>query len=158
MTSNWPKIDFSDLEFRLISENRIFWPQILKITKTMFTLPKTTIKTACNDVLFLLKFMTETINFWSWDKKLHLFLDIYFCMDIMMEMVREDVLTTYFGSTWSRATKEIADKSTERACRSKWGHKRMETKKNFFQSYLTPPFCHWIRPKSINHMLCKQKK
>ena len=25
-------------------------------------------------------------------------------MNIMMGMVREDILTTYFGSTWSRAT------------------------------------------------------
>ena len=40
-------------------------------------------------------------------------------MDIMKGMVREDILTTYSGSTWSRATDRIADTSTERACQSK---------------------------------------
>ena len=33
-------------------------------------------------------------------------------------MVREDILTTYFGSTWSRATNKKADTSTERGCQS----------------------------------------
>ena len=37
-----------------------------------------------------------------------------------MGMVREDVLTTYFGSTWSRAMNRIADTSAERGCQSKW--------------------------------------
>ena len=36
-----------------------------------------------------------------------------------MEMVREDILTTYLGNTWSRTTDRIADTSTERACLSK---------------------------------------
>ena len=40
-------------------------------------------------------------------------------MDIMMEMVREDFLTSYSGSTWSRATNRKADTSTERTCQSK---------------------------------------
>ena len=53
-------------------------------------------------------------------QKLRLFSDIYFCMDIMMGMVREDILTTYFGSTWSRKTNRIADTSAERGCQSKW--------------------------------------
>ena len=53
-------------------------------------------------------------------QKLRLFSDIYYCMDIMMGMVREDILTTYFGSTWSRATNRIADTSAERGCQSKW--------------------------------------
>ena len=33
-----------------------------------------------------------------------------------MGMVREEILTTHFGSTWSRATNRIADTSTERGC------------------------------------------
>ena len=37
-----------------------------------------------------------------------------------MGMAREDILTTYFGSTWSRVTNKIADTSTERGCQSKW--------------------------------------
>ena len=53
-------------------------------------------------------------------QKLRLFSDIYFRMDIMMGMVREDFLTTYFGSTWSRAMNRIADTSAERGCQSKW--------------------------------------
>ena len=32
-------------------------------------------------------------------QKLHLFSDIYFCMDIMMGIVRQDILIAYFGST-----------------------------------------------------------
>ena len=36
-----------------------------------------------------------------------------------MGMVREDILTTNFGSTWSRLTNQIADTSSERACQSK---------------------------------------
>ena len=34
----------------------------------------------------------------------------------MTGIVREDILTTLFGSTWSRATNRIAYASTERAC------------------------------------------
>ena len=37
-----------------------------------------------------------------------------------MGMVGVDILTTYFGSTWTRATKRIADTTTELACQSKW--------------------------------------
>ena len=58
----------------------------------------------------------QLLNF---TQKLHLFSDIYICLDIMMEMVRENILITYFGSTWSRATNRIAETSTERACQSK---------------------------------------
>ena len=39
----------------------------------------------------------------NFNQKLRLFSDIYFCMDIMTGMVKEDISTTYFGSTWSRA-------------------------------------------------------
>ena len=35
----------------------------------------------------------------NFGQKLRLFSDIYFCMDIMTGMVREDILTNYFGST-----------------------------------------------------------
>ena len=38
----------------------------------------------------------------------------------MMGMVKEDILTTYSGSTWSRATNRIADTSAEGGCQSKW--------------------------------------
>ena len=34
-------------------------------------------------------------------------------------MVREDILTTYFGSTWSRAKNRVVDTSTERARQAK---------------------------------------
>ena len=47
-------------------------------------------------------------------------MDIYFCMDIMMGMVKEDILTSYSAITWSRVTNRIADTSTERGCQSKW--------------------------------------
>ena len=135
--SQWPKIDFSDMEFWLLSENRIFRPWILRITITKYSLPETTLKTACNDLLVLifLTFMIDIINYWIFWQKLHLFSDICFCMDIMMGMVRKDNLTTYFGSTWSRATTRIADTSTERACQSKWWHERMETKRYFLNHF-----------------------
>ena len=67
------------------------------------------------------KFMTlriDAINYWLLDKN-YTFFETFFWMDIMMAMVREDVLTTFFGSTWSRATNRKADTSTERACQSK---------------------------------------
>ena len=38
----------------------------------------------------------------------------------MRGMLGEDILTTYFGSTWSRATNRKADKLAERGCQSKW--------------------------------------
>ena len=34
----------------------------------------------------------------------------------MMLLVKEELLTTYLGSTWLRATIKIADTSTERTC------------------------------------------
>ena len=73
-------------------------------------------------------------------QKLRLFSDIYSCMDIMMEMVREDILITYFGNTWSRATNRKADTSTKRGCQSKWWHKRMETKRYFLNHFYHPRF------------------
>ena len=59
-------------------------------------------------------------EFLNFRQKLRLFSDIYFCMDIMMGLVGDDFLTTYFGSTWSRATNRIADTSAQRGCQSKW--------------------------------------
>ena len=53
-------------------------------------------------------------------QKLRLFSDICFCMEKMTGMVREDILTTCFGSNLSRATERIAETSTERGCQSKW--------------------------------------
>ena len=85
-------------------------------------------------------FMIDTIKFWILDKNYTFFSDIYSCMDITMRMVREDILTTYFWSTWSRATNRIAHTSTERACQSKWWHKRMETKRNFPNHFKQPRF------------------
>ena len=76
----------------------------------------------------------------NFGQKLRLFSDIYFCMDITRGMVREDVLTTYFGSTWSCATNKIADKSAERGCQSKWWHKRMETRMYFLNRFYHPRF------------------
>ena len=53
----------------------------------------------------------------------------------MMGMVRKNILTTFFGSTWSRATNKKADTSTERSCQLKWCHKRMETKRIFLDHF-----------------------
>ena len=57
-----------------------------------------------------------------------------------MGMVREDTLTTYFGITWLCATNRIADTSTGRGCKSKWWHKRMETKRYFLSHFQHPRF------------------
>ena len=67
-------------------------------------------------------------------------MDTFFRMDIMVRMVREDISTTYFGSTWSRATNRIADTSAERGYQSKWRHKRMETKRFFLTHFYHPRF------------------
>ena len=129
------------MKFWVLSENRIFRPWILKITITKYTLPETTIKAACNDVLvFLTTYTIDIINYWILDKSYAFFQTFIFCMDIMMGMVREDNLTTYFGSNWSRATNRIADTSTERGCQSKWWHKRMETKRYFRNHFYHPLF------------------
>ena len=42
-------------------------------------------------------------------QKLPLFPYIFFCMNILLGMVKEDILTTYFGSNWSRVTNRIAE-------------------------------------------------
>ena len=55
----------------------------------------------------------------NFTQKLRPFLDIYLCMDIMMRIVKEDILIAYFGSTWSRAMNRKADTSAERGCQSK---------------------------------------
>ena len=52
-------------------------------------------------------------------QKLRLFWDNYFRMDIVIEIVKEDILIAYFGSTWSRAMNRKADTSAERGCQSK---------------------------------------
>ena len=77
------------------------------------------VKTACNVALiFLITNMLNIFIYWILDKNDAFFSDIYFCMDFMMGMVSEDILPTYFGSIWSRATNKIADTPTERACQS----------------------------------------
>ena len=139
MTSNWPKIDFSVMEIWLLSESRIFRPWILKTTITKYTMSTTTANTACNDVLFHFKDVYDRSNYLlNFRQKLRLFLDIYFCIDCMIEMAREDNLTTHFRSTWSRATNKIAYTSTERGCQSKCWQKRMETKKKVLVIFHTP--------------------
>ena len=40
-------------------------------------------------------FVIDKINYGNLDKNYTFFSDIYFCMDIMMEMVREDFLTLF---------------------------------------------------------------
>ena len=47
--------------------------------------------------------------------KLNPFFGLSFCTDIMMDMVREDILTTCFGCTGSRMANRIADTTTERS-------------------------------------------
>ena len=83
--------------------------------------------------------MLDIIKYWILDKN-YAFLYIYFCVDIMTAMVKEDILTIYFGSTWSRPTNRIADTSTERGCQSKWRHKRIETKRYFLTHFYHPRF------------------
>ena len=120
MTSNWPKIDFSDNEFWLLSENRIFRQRILKITITKVHCQKLDWKSRLMVCSFYIYDVYDRHNFLlNLRQKLRLFSDISFCMDIMMGMVTEDILTTFFGSTWSRAKKKVADTSTEKACQSK---------------------------------------
>ena len=80
-------------------------------------------------------YMVDTIIYWNLDKNYTFFSDICFRMDIMMGMAGEVILTTYFGSTWSRATDGIVDTSTERSCQSKWWHKPMETKRYFLNHF-----------------------
>ena len=52
-------------------------------------------------------------------QNLRLFLGIYFCMDFMMGMVRENTVSSCFGISWSRATNKIDDATTQRGCQSK---------------------------------------
>ena len=58
----------------------------------------------------------------------------------MTAKVKEDILTIYFGSIWSRATNKIADTSTERGCQSKWCYERMETKRFSLTHFYHPSF------------------
>ena len=55
----------------------------------------------------------------NFTQKLRLFWDNYFRMDIVIGIVKEDLLIAYFGSTWSRAMNRKADTSAERGCQSK---------------------------------------
>ena len=92
-------MEFSDKEFSLLSDNRIFGPQILKLPITKCTLPKTTKKHRVMICSFYIYHVYDRHNYLlNFGQKLHLFSDIYFCMDIIMGMVREDILTTYFGN------------------------------------------------------------
>ena len=76
----------------------------------------------------------------NFTQSLSIFPDIIFCMDFMVGMVKEDILTNHFGSTWSHATDRAADTSTERAYQSRWWHKRMETKRNLLDHFYYPRF------------------
>ena len=58
----------------------------------------------------------------------------------MMGRVKDDFLFANFGANWPRATNSLADTSTKRTWHSKWWHKRMETKRNFFNQFLHPVF------------------
>ena len=58
----------------------------------------------------------------------------------MTGMVREDNITTYFGSTRSRTTNRIADMSAERGCQSKWCVNELETKRYFLTHFYHPRF------------------
>ena len=49
----WPQVDFSDMEFWLLAEHRIFQPWVKRITVTKYTMPEFNKQSACNDVLIL---------------------------------------------------------------------------------------------------------
>ena len=67
---------------------------------TKYALPDTTLNTTCNYVLILFYDLYDRHNYFlNFGQKLRLFSDIYFSMDIMTGMVKEDNLTIYFGST-----------------------------------------------------------
>ena len=88
------------MEFRLFSENCIFRPRRMKITITKYTLLKNTVKVPCNDMLIFFHDVYVRHNYlFNFRQKVQVFSDLYFCIDVMMEMGREDNLTTYFGST-----------------------------------------------------------
>ena len=79
LTRKWPKIDFPDMEFWLLADNRIFRPWIMRISIRKYTLSKSALKTTCNVVLFLFYFVYERQNlFLNFRQKLHLFSDIFF--------------------------------------------------------------------------------
>ena len=70
---------FSDMEFWLLSENRNLLPWIMKINITKYTLPKTTLKIACNKVLnFFLERVWKRNWLLSFRQKINLFLDTFF--------------------------------------------------------------------------------
>ena len=73
-------------------------------------------------------------------QKLHLSSDIYYCMNIMIGIIKEDKLTFHFGCTWLRGTNKRADMSTETICRSKFWHWRMETSRNLLTHFQHPRF------------------
>ena len=61
-------------------------------------------------------------------EQLHLFVDIYLRIDIMIGMVEEDFLMAYFVGTRSDGTKKKANTPNERTCQSKIALIRIETK------------------------------
>ena len=74
-----------DMETWLLAENRNFRPCMMKITRTKYSLPQTTSKTSCNDVLVLYtRRLWETQSIFDFKQMLHIFLDICFCMNFMM--------------------------------------------------------------------------
>ena len=98
-------------------------------------------KMASSDVLNLYPrslWLTQLII--EYYSKLHLFSNICFCMDIMMETVKGGNSTTLFGSNWSHTTNKKAESSIERTSQSKWWLKRRETRTKFLYHFYHPSF------------------
>ena len=71
-----------------------------------------------------------------------------------MAIVREDILSTYVGSTWSRATNRRIEKlrhQPKEVVNQNGDINEWKRRGIFVHIFLPPPFCQWIRPKSINH-------
>ena len=147
------------MEIRLLEENRIFydetWKQYSK--KLYFQESRSHFKKWVWWCAFFINptFKKDKIKYRTSLNNNIFFRRFYFFMDIIMRLRTKDVLITAFGSTWSRVTNGKCDTSTEKTCQSIWWHKGMETKRNFLNHFLTPPFCQRIRTKTNNHTWCK---
>ena len=82
-------------------------------------------------------FMIDTIIHCISLKK-QLFSDIYFCINNVMIMVREDILTTHFGFNWSSARSSWHN--NRKICQSKWWHKRKDAKMKSLNYFWHPRF------------------
>ena len=111
----------------------------------------------CSAHFIFKTFMIDAINYWILLKNYTFFLDNYFCIGIMMGMVRQDFYSFFLevlghARRIEKLTHQPKELVNQNGDIDEW------KRRGIFLIIFNTPVCWWIWPKSIIHNWCKRRK